>query len=78
MRESGDGRGTVFPWGDARTAAPYAVGDVVYSDASRGTVVSVDPEHRTISVVWDDAKDKYGPITYPDDNDYLRRRFPWE
>ena len=78
MRESGDGRSTVFPWGDARTVAPYAVGDVVYSGADRGTVVSVDGEHGTISVVWDDSEGKHGPIIYPADADYLRGKYPWE
>ncbi len=68
----------MFPWSDTPAPAPYAVGDRVRSGEHAGTVVSVDGEHGTISVEWDDGKDKYGPITYPDDGDYLRKAMPWE
>lgn len=80
MRQSGDGRSTVFPWSDASTPlsgqSAYAVGDVVYSGQSRGSVVSLDAEHATISVVWEDGDG--GAIIYPTDATYLRRKYPWE
>lgn len=83
MRESGDGRSTVFPWGDACPAEPlpYVKGDAIannYKPPSYGTVVSVDAEHGTISVEWDDAEGSYGAITYPADASYLRKLYPWE
>jgi len=81
MRENGNGRGTVFPWGDAPSPlpgpCPYAVGDTVYSGNSPepGTVVSVDEAQATMGIKW---RDVGGAVTYPIDATYLRKAFPWE
>ena len=56
--------------------AGYAVGDTVYSDACRGTVVSVDAAEATMGIVWSDGDG--GAITYPIDATYLRKAMPWE
>jgi hypothetical protein len=83
MRESSDGRDTVFPWSDAPTAlpgpCPYAVGDVVYSgkNPEPGTVVSVDATAGTFAIIWRNTAD-FGAIVYPIDASYLRKAFPWE
>lgn len=76
MRQDDDGRGTVFPWGDAPTAPAWTVGEPIYSGDSRGTVVSVDPGRATISVEW--VGGAYGAITYPADATFLRKKMPWE
>lgn len=71
----------MFPWGDApaEVSGPtYAVGDIVYSGSSRGTVVSLDREQNCIGIVWDDSGERYGAITYPLDATYLRKALPWE
>lgn len=81
MREDSSGRDTVFPWGEPPAAVPFAVGDAIansYQPPSFGTVVSVDGEHGTISVEWDDGEGKYGAIVYPADATFLRRLYPWE
>jgi hypothetical protein len=81
MRESGDGRNTVFPWGDApaplQGQPAFAVGDTVYSGNSPepGTVVSVDEAEATMGVKW---RDVGGAIIYPLDAEYLRKAYPWE
>lgn len=54
----------------------FAVGDAIYSGQSRGTVVSVDETHGTVSVEW--LGGDYGPIKYPIDATYLRGALPWE
>ena len=53
----------------------FSVGDVVYSGDSPepGTVVSVDADEATLGIDWGE-----GPIVYPIDAPYLRRKFPWE
>lgn len=81
MWKSGGGRNEVFPWGDAqRPEHPsYAVGDIVYSGASRGTVVHASTVIAPVMAVeWDDGKDKYGAIIYPMNATFLRKAFPWE
>lgn len=78
MRQSSDGRNTVFPWCDTPGAAAYAVGDAVrndYKPPSCGAVVSVDTGAGTMEVKWSDGS--YA-ITYPLDAGYLRKKYPWE
>jgi hypothetical protein len=81
MRESGDGRGSMPPWGDASTSLQgqpaFAVGDTIYSGNSPepGTVVSVDADEATMAVKW---RDVGGAIIYPLDATYLRKAYPWE
>jgi len=81
MWQSSDGRGTVFPWSDARAveAPRFSVGDVVRAEPydTRGTVVSVDVETCTMGVKWDDGD---GPITYPLDATFLTKqeKMPWQ
>jgi thioredoxin reductase len=61
-----------------QTSVPtvYAVGDVVFSGAERGTVEAVGgDEYPTISVVWSEGQKA---ITYPADAPYLRKGMPWE
>ena len=76
MREGSKGRSAVFPWGDTQAVVAYAVGDIVYSGGTAGSVVSVDAEARTFAIVWDDGDG--GPICYPLDAPYLRKKMPWE
>ena len=73
MWSDSNGREQVFPWGDT-PAAPYAVGDTVYSDTTAGRVVSLGDG--AISVVWSDGDG--GAIVYPSDATYLRKAMPWE
>lgn len=69
----------MFPWGEPPAAPAYAVGDIVYSGNSRGTVVHVSTiVAPLVSVEWDDGKDKYGAIIYPMNAPYLRKALPWE
>lgn len=84
MRQGGERRDTVFPWGNTpadvsgQDACRFAVGDTVfnkYVPPSRGTVTAVDEETATMGVKWDDGS---YPITYPIDASYLRKAFPWE
>jgi len=58
----------MFPWSDtsAVQAAPFAVGDAIYSGTCRGAVVAVDADKATMGVVWEDSDDGK-PITYPMD-----------
>lgn len=68
----------MYPWGNtstAQAAATHAVGNVVYSGACRGTVVSVDGD--TMEIIWDDS-DNDSTIRYPIDAPYLRKAMPWE
>lgn len=66
MRESSNGRGTVFPWWDASTfvepavTAPFAVGDAVISvgDNARGTVTRTsDVVSSLVCVLWSGDKE---------------------
>jgi hypothetical protein len=77
MRQDDNGRKAVYPWSDAPQSSKYAVGDVVCSGASRGTVTII--EAGTIAVVWTDAyNEDLGAIVYPEDATYLRKALPWE
>ena len=63
------------PPDDVQRQTAYAVGDTVYSGDSPepGTIVSVDADEATLGIDWGE-----GPIVYPIDAPYLRRKFPWE
>jgi hypothetical protein len=52
------------------------VGQTVFSEQCRGTVVAVGND--TVAIEWDDGKDKYGAITYPVDATCIRKAMPWE
>ncbi len=73
----------MFPWSHAsaevsRPDDTFRVGDVVFSGACRGTVVSVGDAENAMGVKWDDSGDTYGVITYPMDATYLRKGLLWE
>lgn len=82
MRQSGGGRETMYPWGDAQRnidheTTSYAVGDAIYSGSCRGIVTHVSTVvARLVSVVWSDGDG--GEIIYPMDATYLRKGMPWE
>lgn len=54
---------------------PYNIGDVVYavSDGSKGTIVAVGKDTTTIQ--WSDIR---FPVVYPDNDEIIRKPFPWE
>jgi hypothetical protein len=82
MRESSDGRDTVFPWGDASDALQgqpaYAVGCKVFGAVNKraGTVTRVsDVVAPLVCIRWDGETDE---VIYPMNAATLRRAWPWE
>lgn len=79
MRQSGDGRGAVQPWGDAPGTPAYAVGERVFGaiDGCPGIVVGVsNVVAPLVSVEWSDGGKE--AVIYPIDTIMIRKAWPWE
>lgn len=66
----------MFPWRNAQTIQPYAMGDKIRSGDSTGKIVSVDEASGHIGVIWSDGDG--GVIVYPLEVEFSTKVMPWE